>query len=96
MTRASTKQRKNEEAMMDTVAGSVTTTETDRASRLAERRAAILERSAAVRAKREATIATRDGEGDSRFYDPDDYGNVAPAESVESDVGWLPLDGRPR
>jgi len=78
----------------------MTTTTDDKAEKLADRRAKILER-AGVRARRDAALVLKEssdeGGGGSRFYDPDDYGATASnIESVEADVGWLPLDGRPR
>jgi len=76
----------------------MTTSTDDKTEKLAERRAKILER-AGVRARRDAALVPKEssdeGGGGARFYDPDDYG-ATNTESVEADVGWLPLDGRPR
>ncbi|MCX5747399.1 MAG: hypothetical protein NT062_33460 [Proteobacteria bacterium] len=78
------------------LAGLAVDSEEKRVDMLADRRAKILER-AGVRARREVALVPREPEAsEQRFYDPDDYGATASGENVESDVGWLPLDGRPR
>jgi hypothetical protein len=66
----------------------------DRVALLAERRAKILERVGRLAAR---VQALQPREADDRFYDPDEFANGGPAgENVEAEVGWLPLDGRPR
>ena len=74
----------------------------DRSDRLSERRGRISER-AIVRARREAALvpASENPEPRStgdRFFDPDEFGssNNTSTEVADPDVGWLPLDGRPR
>lgn len=65
------------------------TTDTDRLAKIRER--------AKLAARREVSVSTaKDGGSEDRFYDPDDYGSSASSELADADVGWLPIDGRPR
>lgn len=74
----------------------------DRSDRRMDRLARISER-AIVRAKREAALVPASEQPDrertagDRFFDPDEFaGNNRDTEVSDPDVGWLPLDGRPR